>query len=237
MNYTTADYLESLQNDMARINEALGLPEGSTFTDVATMSESGEITTGEGGGGADDYTNYFAATIEAGTTSVPGYATAISKFPALQNIGTSCAYMFYYFQGDEIDLSSFDTTNVTNMEAMFRGCTNIGNLDVSTFNTANVTNMKDMFRGCENYLTTLDLSNFDTSNVTNMDSMFIYDWNLLLIDMRNFTFDSVTQYGNMFTGVPGTCEIVVKSQTEKDWMATNFPEMENVKTVAEYEAQ
>lgn len=232
MNYTTADYLESLQNDMSRINEALGLPEGSTFTDVATMSENGEITTGEGGGGVD----YFTATIEAGTTNIPGYVAAISKFPALQNTGTSCAYMFYYFQGDEIDLSGFNTTNVTNMQAMFRGCVNIGGLDVSGFDTTSVTNMQDMFRGCENYLTALDLSSFDTSNVTNMDSMFLYDWNLSFIDMRNFTFDSVVQYGNMFAGVPGTCEIVVKSQTEKDWIKTNFPEMENVKTVEEYES-
>ena len=44
-------------------------------------------------------------------------------------------------------------------------------LDVSHFNTQNVTDMSHMFDGC-NRLTQLDLSNWDIGNVTNMDRMF-----------------------------------------------------------------
>lgn len=40
-------------------------------------------------------------------------------------------------------------------------------LDLSNFDTSNVTNMNNMFICCK-YLTSLDLSNFDTSNVINM---------------------------------------------------------------------
>ena len=43
-------------------------------------------------------------------------------------------------------------------------------LDLSSFDTSKVTNMYYMFYGSS--ATTLDLSSFDTSNVTNTGSMF-----------------------------------------------------------------
>ena len=44
------------------------------------------------------------------------------------------------------------------------------NLDLSNFNTSNVTDMSGMFQNSR--ATTLDLSSFNTSNVTNMSGMF-----------------------------------------------------------------
>ena len=67
-----------------------------------------------------------------------------------------------------LDLSSFDTSAVTNMDSMFRGCSGLTSLDLSSFNTSAVTNMYAMFNGCSG-LTSLDISNFDTSAVTNMN--------------------------------------------------------------------
>ena len=43
-------------------------------------------------------------------------------------------------------------------------------LNLSSFNSSNVTNMSRMFY--KNKIATLDLSSFDTSNVTSMSSMF-----------------------------------------------------------------
>ena len=54
---------------------------------------------------------------------------------------------------------------------MFFGCNSLISLDLSNFNTQNVTNMRCMFFGC-NSLKSLDLSNFNTQNVTNMNLMF-----------------------------------------------------------------
>ena len=71
-----------------------------------------------------------------------------------------------------LDVSKFDTQNVTDMRGMFDGCSALTTLDVSKFDTKNVTNMISMFSGCR--LTTLDLSNFDTQNVTDMSWMFRY---------------------------------------------------------------
>ncbi|HGF7568617.1 TPA: BspA family leucine-rich repeat surface protein, partial [Enterococcus hirae] len=69
-------------------------------------------------------------------------------------------------------LSQLDTSNVTKMQFMFNGMSNITSLDLSGFDTSNVTAMHYMFYGMRS-LTSLDLSGFDTSNVTDMDRMFL----------------------------------------------------------------
>ena len=57
------------------------------------------------------------------------------------------------------------------MSDMFDSCSKLTSLDLSNFNTSNVTNMYGMFHNCTS-LVSLDLSNFDTSKVTNMVHMF-----------------------------------------------------------------
>ena len=66
-----------------------------------------------------------------------------------------------------LDLSSFNTSKVTDMRGLFEGCKNLTSLNVTSFNTANVEHMDAMFKGCSS-LTSIDLSNFNTSNVVSM---------------------------------------------------------------------
>ena len=49
--------------------------------------------------------------------------------------------------------------------------TNLSKLDLSSFNTINVSDMNGLFSNCCD-LTKLDLSSFNTNNVTNMNNMF-----------------------------------------------------------------
>ena len=81
-----------------------------------------------------------------------------------------------------LDLSNFNTQNVTDMSSMFEGCANgdwnwdsypfgLSSINLSSFNTSNVTNMSKMFKGCF-CLSSLNLSNFNTQNVTDMSYMF-----------------------------------------------------------------
>ena len=80
--------------------------------------------------------------------------------------------MFRYFGNlTTLNLSNFNTANVTDMSHMFQAAKTLTSLSLTSFNTAKVTDMMTMFSSCEN-LVTLDLSSFDTSNVTVMDSMF-----------------------------------------------------------------
>ena len=63
--------------------------------------------------------------------------------------------------------SLLDTSNVTNMDSMFRDCSNL--TAIPQLDTSNVTNMRNTFASCSN-LTTIPL--LDTSNVTNMENTF-----------------------------------------------------------------
>ena len=110
----------------------------------------------------------------------------------------------------EVDISSFDTEQIKNMEQMFNGCSNLTSLDFSSFNTSNVTNMTSMFNGCSN-LTSLDFSSFNTSNVTNMTSMFNGCSNLTSLDLNNFDTSNVTRIGRMFWNCNNLTTINVSS--------------------------
>ena len=101
----------------------------------------------------------------------------------------------------EIDLSNFDTSEVTNMGGMFYGMSNLTTLNVSNFDTSKVTDMSLMFYGMSN-LTTLDLSNFDTSKVTDMHNMFSSMTNLTSFNLSSFNTSKVTNMGFMFYGIP-----------------------------------
>ena len=98
----------------------------------------------------------------------------------------------------EIDLSNFDTSQVTNMDSMFYDMSNLTMLDLSSFNTSKVTDMSGMFAGLLN-LTTLNVSHFDTSNVTNMDAMFYGMSSLTSLNLSNFDTSQVTDMGYMFS--------------------------------------
>ena len=98
----------------------------------------------------------------------------------------------------EIDLSNFDTSQVTNMSYMFDGMRNLTTLNLSNFNTSKVTNMRFMFFHASN-LTSLNLSNFDTSRVTDMQYMFSYVSNLTSLNLSNFDTSRVTDMQYMFS--------------------------------------
>lgn len=152
---------------------------------------------------------------------------------------TSMGGMFNGCRGlTSLDVSNFDTSNVTDMSSMFSYLTYNTkqdiNLDLSNFNTEKVTTMYAMFNYCY-YITKLDLSSFYTPNLTNTGSMFQTCMKLTYLDIRNFTFDKVTSYSGMFNNIPKDCLIIVKGQTEKDWVLAVRSDLTNVKTIAELE--
>ena len=104
----------------------------------------------------------------------------------------------YYSSLENLDLSGFNTSNVTNMEYMFRNCSSLTSLDLSGFNTSNVTNMRSMFMNCSS-LTSLALSSFNTSKVTDMSYMFRKCSSLTSLDLSGFNTLNVTNMEFMFS--------------------------------------
>jgi len=123
---------------------------------------------------------------------------------------------------ENIDLSNFNTQNVTNMENMFSDCKSLKNIDLSNFNTQNVTNMNHIFFDCK-LLTNIDLSNFNTQNVTNMKSMFSFCKSLTNIDLSNFNTQNVTNMEYIFYGC--------KSLTNIDLSNFNTQNVINMKSM------
>ena len=97
-------------------------------------------------------------------------------------------------------LQYLNTSVVSNMYAMFNGCTALFSVDVSNFDTSKVKNMSYTFNCCS-LLTDLDLKSFDTSKVTNMNYMFNSCKALQTIEVGSkWNTSNVTNSANMFTG-------------------------------------
>ena len=132
------------------------------------------------------------------TTIIPTSAVEASFKGSNTSNVTDMNGMFRDCRGiTSLVLSGWNTSKVTDMNGMFNYCRNLTSLDVSNFDTSKVTNMNSMFYGCRG-ITSLDLSNFNTSNVTNMRNMFNGCTNLTSLDVSNFNTSNVTDMGGMF---------------------------------------
>ena len=58
------------------------------------------------------------------------------------------------------------------MNGMFNECSEIDHLNLSNFNTSNVTNMLAMFNDCRKLKEIIGIEKFNTINVTNMCCIF-----------------------------------------------------------------
>ena len=151
-----------------------------------------------------------------------------------------------------LDLSSFDTSNVTDMNSMFYGCSALKNLkfdptkfntakvtnmasmfkscgvqsiDLSRFNTSNVTNMADMFSGCA--VTSLDLSHFDTAKVTDMSGMFNYNV-LQALDVSCLDTSKVTNMAKMFANSQNLTSINFGTKDATKFNTSNVTDMSDM---------
>ena len=114
------------------------------------------------------------------------------------NVTNMYSMFFSCYNLTSLDVSNWDTSNVTNMSHMFYGCSSLTSLDVSNFDTSNVTSMSYMFFNCQS-LTSLDVSNWDTSNVTSMYWMFKYCYDLTSLNVSNWNTSNVTNMYEMFS--------------------------------------
>lgn len=97
-------------------------------------------------------------------------------------------------------LSSWDTSKVKDMSTVFYG-TGLMSLDLSNWNTSNVTVMKGMFASMTSITEIKGLSDFDVRNVTNARTLFYNDQRLKYIDVSNWAFSSNTDGDYMFWSV------------------------------------
>ena len=113
---------------------------------------------------------------------------------------TNISYIFYGCNElENINFTNFTTYNVTEMSHLFKGCFSLKKLDLSNFNTERVSDMKYMFYGCKS-LKEINLSSFNTENVCSMRSMFDECNSLEKLDLSKFSTENVSVMDCMFFG-------------------------------------
>ena len=126
-----------------------------------------------------------------------------------------------------IDLSNFNSTNITKMNSMFSGCTHLESINFENFDTSSVTNFNSMFANCKS-LVSLNIDNFDTSLVTNMANMFSGCESLISLNLKNFNTLSVTNIDSMFKNC-SSLEMLILGN-----LAVNSPTNEDIFTGINY---
>lgn len=96
-----------------------------------------------------------------------------------------------------MDMSRFDTSNVTDMSSMFNGCHYLN--DIRLFrNTSNVTDFSRMFEDCWYIQTIPGVSTFDTSSATALFYMFANCRDLRGVSINRWDVSNVTNFQGIF---------------------------------------
>ena len=228
-----------------RFNYALrslyGLPEtlSTDFTNVTAIKRSTTLNSSANKVDVSLEGSEYKTYVWADGSIVYYYTDSPSKII----LNSNSAYMFYKMVNiTELDLSIFDTSNVTDMSYMFGVLSSITSLDLSHFDTSNVKTFNRMFffdQKLENLnlsrfntskvevmnamfytcraLTNLNVSSFNTANVKDMNSMFYGCEAIKTFDLSNFNTSSVTDVSSMFSYCNSLETIYVSSK----WNMTN----------------
>lgn len=166
--------------------------------------------------------------------------------------GTNMDSMFKNNKISEIDVSNFDTANVTDMGSMFMNMDGLSTLDISNFDTRKVQDMSYLFRGLKNItahpivgenfktgevtdmygmyrdysnnLVSIDLSEYDTSKVQNISELFMENPQLVSLNLAGIVTNEVTNFAHMFDGCMGL-RVIPETSTFNTEKATNMSYM------------
>lgn len=156
-----------------------------------------------------------------------GNITAINGAEILDTSNANTFYRLFYLckKLKSVDVSTWQTGNVTNMNGVFNQATALEEISVENWDVSNVTDMTAMFQ-CAIKLTSLDLSKWDVGRVTNMQNMFmghssIGDAAITTIgDVSNWDVSSVTNMTCMFQRCPNLTTLNVSN-----WDVSNVTDM------------
>ena len=135
---------------------------------------------------------------------------------------TSMSNLFKANDTFNSDIGFWDTSNVTNMFAMFDGFStdNIFNQDIGNWDTSSVTNMKKMFHNCPPF--NQNIGNWDVSSVTDMEDMFDSAQGAFNQNIGNWDVSNVTNMRNIFG------EQITFNQNISSWDVSSVTNMQDM---------
>ena len=133
------------------------------------------------------------------------------------------------------DVNNWNTASASNMSFMFAYDRALNKLDLSKFDTSNVTTFNSMFYSCDKLDSIIGLSQWNTEDATDMSSMFAYDFSLKELDFSssnqklkpsrfNTSPSKVENFSSMFAG----CKVLKSITGLNNWdttAATNMSSM------------
>ena len=124
-------------------------------------------------------------------------------------------YMFSYcYKLKTVDLSMFDTHNVTDMSGLFYKSIALTNLDLRSFDTTNVINMNSMFEDCY-CLNTIKTGEWNLLNVKNMQYMFHKCSSLKELDISGWIFSKDIFMDDILFAISWSCGIDIFNELDK----------------------
>ena len=152
---------------------------------------------------------------------ISGYTSA--EFLEASKIDTSKVKnmnnMFAESLFTQLDLNTWNTSNVEDMSYMFHKITRIGSLDLNKINTSKVKNMRGMFYYTSN-LKELNIQEWNTSNVEDMSDMFDYSSELIKLDLNKWNVSKVKNMATMFSNLVSLEELKINN-----WNTSNVEDM------------
>ena len=119
---------------------------------------------------------------------------------------TSMALMFTMCKGiSELDVSGWDTSNVTSLLATFMW-TGVQSINVSGWDTSKVTDFSGVFYNCRS-LQSLDLSAWNTSKGTQFVRFFGYNYALQSLNISSFDTTYAAGFDSFFLGCTSLTDI------------------------------
>ena len=147
----------------------------------------------------DDEDNNIIGTPDCRIINIPSNDQTINKVKLVWNskLVSTSEMLKDLYSLIEVDLSRFDSSDVTNMDFMFQRSNKITSINFENFNTTKVESMECTFYFCES-LKELDLSSFDTSKVTNMRLLFFQCTHLKSLNIESFDTSGVKNMEFLF---------------------------------------
>ena len=113
-------------------------------------------------------------------------------------LNESSSNMFSRFESLlDVDLTGFDTKNVTSFSNFFEHCYSLKTVDLSNFNFSSTHSLDSFFYNCKN-LKTIIFGTMNYSNITGISSMFDGCESLEEIDMSSFHLGKINSANRLF---------------------------------------
>ena len=111
----------------------------------------------------------------------------------------------------DLDLSKWDTSNVTDISRMFTLNYSTEKINVSNWDTSKITKMEDAFSGAHNLKEIKGIENWNTSNVKTIHNMFAYSENLKSLNLSKWNTSNVEEMSELFLGAEGLAYLNIEN--------------------------